>query len=65
VNIGLALLVVAAGATLTWAVTADVAGVDLHTDGVVLFVVGLAWLLLALVLTFSHESWGPRRGRQP
>ena len=62
-SIGLALLLTAAGAILTWAVTVDVAGVDLHTVGVILLIVGLAGLLLALVLTFSHESWGPRRRR--
>ena len=62
-SIGLSLLLIAAGAILTWAVTVHVAGVDLHTVGVVLLVVGLAGLLLALVLTFSHESWGPRDRR--
>ena len=62
-SVGLALLLIAAGAILTWAVTADVAGVDLHTVGVILLIVGLAGLLLPLVLTFSHESWSPRRRR--
>jgi uncharacterized YccA/Bax inhibitor family protein len=59
-RVGVSLLVVAAGAILTWAVTAEVAGVDVHTVGIVLLVVGLAGLLLSLVLTFAHESWGPR-----
>jgi uncharacterized YccA/Bax inhibitor family protein len=62
-SIGLSLLLIAAGAILTWAVTADVAGVDLHTVGVILLVAGLAGLLLALVLTFTRESWGPRHRR--
>jgi uncharacterized YccA/Bax inhibitor family protein len=62
-SIGLSLLLIAAGAILTWAVSADVGGVDLHTVGVILLVAGLAGLLLALVLTFSRESWGPRHRR--
>lgn len=62
-SIALALLLIAAGAILIWAVHGDVAGVDLHTVGLILFVVGLAGLLVALVLVFSHESWGPRHRR--
>jgi hypothetical protein len=58
--VGLALLVVAVGATLTWAVNADVAGVDAHTVGVILLVVGLAGLLVSLVRVFSNESWATR-----
>jgi hypothetical protein len=60
-NVGLSLLVIAAGAILTWAVNADVAGIDLETVGIVLLVVGLAGLLVSLVLTFAHESWAPSR----
>jgi uncharacterized YccA/Bax inhibitor family protein len=56
-NVGLSLLVIAAGAVLTWGVTADVAEVDLNTVGIVLLVVGIAGLILSLVLTFSRESW--------
>jgi len=63
-TIGLSLLVIAAGAVLTWGVTADVADVDLHTVGIILLVVGIAGLILSLVLTFSHESWA-RRGEPP
>jgi hypothetical protein len=60
VIIGLSLLVVAVGATLTWAVNADVAGVDVQTIGVILLVVGLAGLLVSLVLVFTNESWATR-----
>jgi hypothetical protein len=63
VSVGFSLLVIALGAILTWAVTAEVAGVDIHTVGVILLVVGLAGLFVSLVLTFAHESWGPRGRR--
>jgi uncharacterized YccA/Bax inhibitor family protein len=64
-SIGISLLVIAAGAILTWAVTADVAGVDVEVVGIILLVVGLAGLVVSLVLTFTHESWAPRRGEEP
>ena len=63
-TIGLSLLVIAAGAVLTWGVTADVAHVDLHTVGIILLAVGIAGLILSLVLMFSHESWA-RQGEPP
>jgi hypothetical protein len=49
------LILVAAGAILTWAVTADVSGVDINTVGVILLVVGIVGLLLSLVF---WSSWG-------
>jgi hypothetical protein len=58
VSIAISLLVVALGALLTWAVSADVVGIDVHTVGVILLVVGLVGLLVALVRVFMHESWG-------
>ena len=63
-TIGLSLLVIAAGAVLTWGVTADVADVDLHTVGIILLAVGIAGLILSLVLMFSRESWA-RPGEPP
>ena len=60
-SVGISLLVVAAGAVLTWAVSADVVGIDIHTVGVILLVVGLVGLLVSLVLTFTRESWATRR----
>jgi hypothetical protein len=58
VSIAISLLVVALGALFTWAVSADVVGIDVHTVGVILLVVGLLSLLVALVRVFMHESWG-------
>ncbi len=56
-TIGGALLLVALGAILKWAVTAHVNGFDVQTAGTVLFVIGLAGLVVAIVYTFW---WGQR-----
>jgi vacuolar-type H+-ATPase subunit I/STV1 len=56
-SIGSALLLIAAGAILKWAVTAQVKGFDIQTAGTVLLVIGIVALPLALLYTF----WlGPR-----
>ena len=58
VTIGTALVLIAVGAILKWAVTAHVSWIDLQTAGTVLFVVGLVALVLSLVYTFW---WASRR----
>jgi hypothetical protein len=52
-------VLVAIGAILKWAVTAQVKGFNIQTAGTVVFVVGLVGLALAIVYTFW---WGPGRG---
>ena len=54
-GIGVSLFLMAVGAILTWAVDAQVSGVDLDTVGVILLAVGAIGLLVSLVV------WGPRR----
>jgi hypothetical protein len=54
-GISLSLILVAVGAILTWAVTAEVSGVDITTVGVILMVVGIAGVLLSLAF---WSSWG-------
>ena len=54
-GIGVSLILVAVGAILTWAVSAEVSGVDLTTVGVILMVVGIVGVLLSLVF---WASWG-------
>jgi len=49
-TIGASLFCIAVGAILKFAVTADVAGIDLQTVGVILMIVGVAGLVLGLVL---------------
>ena len=63
-GIGVSLLLIAAGAILTWAVTATVSGVSIHTIGVILMVVGIIGLLLSLMFWSSWGGpgyWGGRR----
>jgi hypothetical protein len=54
-GISLGLVLVAVGAILTWAVTADVSGIDVTAVGVILMVVGIVGVLLSLVF---WSSWG-------
>ncbi len=56
-TIGTSIVLIAVGAILKWAVTAHVNGFNIQTAGTVLFVVGLAGLVLALIYTF----WWTRR----
>jgi hypothetical protein len=59
-GIGVSLILIAVGAILTWAVTAEASGIDLTTVGVILMVVGLAGGLISLVF---WSSWGGFGGR--
>ncbi len=60
-GIGISLILVAAGAILTWAVTAEASGVDLNTVGVILMVVGIVGALLSLVFWSSWGGFGTTR----
>ena len=63
-TIGAALLLIAVGAVLKWAVTAHVNGFDIQTAGTVIFIVGLLGLVLSVTYTFwwSHERNGQYGG---
>jgi hypothetical protein len=54
-GVGVSLILVAAGAILTWAVNATVSGVDINTIGVILMVVGAIGLVLSLMF---WSTWG-------
>ena len=58
-TLGTSIVLIAIGAILKWAVTANVKGFDIQTAGTVLFVVGLVGLVISLVYTF----WWARRDR--
>jgi hypothetical protein len=54
-GIGVSLILIAVGAVLTWAVEATVSGLNIHTIGVILMIVGIVGLLLSLMF---WSSWG-------
>ncbi|MGE5691181.1 MAG: DUF6458 family protein [Pseudomonadota bacterium] len=58
-GLGVSLILIAVGAILTWAVNAQVSGIELQTIGVILMVVGIAGFLLSLVF---WSSWGGPAG---
>jgi len=60
-NIGFSLFLVAVGAILTWAVSAEVAGVDITVVGVILMVVGLVGAALSLLFWSSAAPFARRR----
>jgi hypothetical protein len=53
-----AIILIAVGAILKWAITAHVSWINLETAGTVLFVLGLVALALAIAYTFY---WSGRR----
>jgi hypothetical protein len=61
VTIGAAILLIAVGAILKWAVTAHVSWIDIQTAGTIIFVVGL----VALVLAVAYAFWRPPRHGGP
>ena len=60
-GVGVSLLLIAAGAILTWAVSAETSGIDLNTVGVILMVVGGIGLVLSLVFWSSWGGFGTHR----
>jgi hypothetical protein len=54
-GIGISILLIAAGAVLTWAVSFHVSGVSIHLVGIILMVVGAIGLLAALIIGGSHR----------
>jgi uncharacterized protein DUF6458 len=60
-GISISLLLIAAGAILTWAVSAEASGIDIQVVGVILLVVGIVGLVLSFVF---WSSWGGFGGRE-
>lgn len=60
-GIGISILLVAAGAVLIWAVDATAGGVDLTTVGWIVFVVGIAGVILSLLF---WSTWGGPGARE-
>ena len=61
-GIGVSLILIAAGAILTWAINASVSGVDINAIGVILMIVGAVGLLLSLMFWSSWGGYGVARG---
>jgi hypothetical protein len=59
-GISFSILLIAIGAILTWAVSADVSGVDITAIGVILMIVGAIGFLASLAF---WSSWGGFGGR--
>lgn len=55
-GIGVSIFLIALGAILTFAVTAEANGLDVQVVGVILMCVGIAGLLLSLI--FWESFWG-------
>lgn len=60
-GIGVSLVLIAAGAILTWAVNAEVSGLELQTIGIILMVVGAVGGLISLIFWSSWGGWGGSR----
>jgi hypothetical protein len=54
-GISASLLLSAAGAVLIWAVNATVSGVNIHTVGVILLIVGIIGFVMSV---FFWSTWG-------
>jgi hypothetical protein len=59
-TIGMSIFLIAVGAILKYAVTADVAGVDIGTVGVILMVAGALGLVIGLFLVMQDRDRGTR-----
>ena len=59
-GIGVSILLIAAGAILTWGVTAEAEGLDVNAIGVILLIVGILGLVLSMIF---WQSWGGFRRR--
>ena len=63
-GLGVGLILTAVGAILAWAVTESPNGVDIHTIGYILLVVGIVGMLISLVFWSSRAGPGHFVGRR-
>ena len=64
VTIGTSIVLIAVGAILKYAVTAETDFIDLQTTGVVLMLVGILGLILSLLYTFMWSPQAQSRARR-
>jgi Na+/proline symporter len=60
-GIGVALILIAVGAILAFAVNAEVSGLEIQTIGWILLAVGIIGALLSMMFWSSWGGWGNRR----
>jgi Domain of unknown function (DUF6458) len=60
-GIGVALILIAVGAILAFAVNTEVSGLEVQTIGWILLIVGIAGALLSMVFWSSWGGFGGRR----
>ena len=56
-GVGVSLVLIAVGAILTWAINASVQGVEVHTVGWILMIVGAVGLIITMFLV-DNARWG-------
>jgi hypothetical protein len=61
-GISLSILLIAVGAVLAWAVSAEVSGVDIQVMGVILVIVGVVGLIASVIFWSSWGGFGARDG---
>lgn len=60
-GLGVSIFLIAVGAILTWAVNAEVSGLDITVVGVILLIVGILGLVLSMIF---WSTWGGMGGRR-
>jgi hypothetical protein len=60
-GIGVALILIAVGAILAFAVDAQVSGLEITTIGWILLIVGIAGVLISMIFWSSWGGFGGRR----
>ena len=61
-GISLSILLIAVGAILTWAVSAEVNGLDITAVGVILMIVGAVGLVVSMIFWSTWGGFGARTG---
>ncbi len=60
-GVAVSILLIAAGAILTWGVTAEAEGLDVSAIGVILLIVGILGLVVSMIF---WQSWGGFHNRR-
>lgn len=60
-SIGASIFLIAVGAILRYAVTAEVSGIEIETVGLILMIAGIIGLVISLAVIFLASDDRPRR----